>query len=132
MTDKEQWIATRMLSSEESAAVQAEVNLGSPEQVAAAEWRCAYRVVGPSGNEVCYAYGLDAFQSLVMALTGIRAAVAGLGLKLSWEGGSPGDHGLPGFVPQYYGPEFSQRIEELITLEVNRLAEKVSRPAPSS
>jgi hypothetical protein len=126
MAKRPTWIATRTLS-EEPGGAQILVRLGRPEQVSEDEWRCPYRVdLGPPDARTRHAHGVDAFQALMMALVGIRAAFDESQRKFSWQGGEPGDAGFPFLVPQYYGLEFSRRMEELITAEVERFAADAS------
>ncbi|HEX2573584.1 MAG TPA: hypothetical protein VH877_28805 [Polyangia bacterium] len=127
MAKRPTWIATRALY-EEPGGAEIRVRLGRPEPVSEDEWRCPYRVeLGPPAARTRYAHGVDAFQALLMALMGIRAALAESERRLSWQGGEPGDAGIPLLVPQYFGLEFSRRMEQLITTEVERFAAEVAR-----
>jgi hypothetical protein len=114
---KEQpWMARRALR--RSSGGEVEVRIGAPEKVPGGEWRCAFQVAISPDSAVQYAYGLDQLQALLMALVGVRAVLDTSGLELSWEGGEPGDHGMPFFVPQYFGLAFSRRLEALVVAEV--------------
>lgn len=115
MTEQEKWLVRRAL---ESANGKFEIAIGQPEKVLDDEWRCAYRVA----DETSYAHGLDGFQALLMALTGVRMALDKMGSQLKWRGGKAGDHGVPRLVPHAFGVAFSRRIEELIDAEVNQFA----------
>jgi hypothetical protein len=115
MTEQDQWIATRAF---ESAEGRIAIKIGLPEKVCDDEWHCPYSVGGQSSH----AHGLDAFQALFMALTGVRAALDNLGMQLKWRGGKVGDHGVPRLVPHGFGVAFSRKIEEFIDSEVNQFA----------
>jgi hypothetical protein len=115
MMAPEKWLVRRAL---ETASGTFEIAIGQPEKVIDDEWRCPYRVA----DETSYAHGLDGFQSLLMALTGVRMALDKMDSQLKWRGGKPGDHGVPRLVPHAFGVEFSRRIEELIDAEVNQFA----------
>lgn len=132
MSQPLQWIATRPLTSDDPAQPQAEVRLGVPEFVATYEWRCAYQVdLGPGKDAVRHAYGVDAFQALTLALVGIRVHLETSGFTFTYEGGEPGDHGLPSFIPQFYGLEFAQRMEQLVTEETEKYATQLINRARS-
>ena len=106
-----------------------EATLGVPELVTEGEWRCPFSA-GPKGAaEIRHAHGLDAFQALMMAIVGIRTALKDLPPEYEWEGGAPGDHGFPLFVPQYFGPEFSRHIESIVEAEVKKFAARAKRRA---
>ena len=121
------WVATRTLQSAGAAGTSIEIKIGAPEQFTEDKWRCAYSAAG----EDSYAHGLDAFQSLVMALTGIRVAPDSSGQELSWVGGITGDHGIPRMVSHGLGLEFSRKIDSLIASEVSQFVEAASRLRPS-
>jgi hypothetical protein len=109
------------------------VSLGLPEidpQSPHRDWRCPFRVSGIDVPRVRYAYGIDAFQSLMMALAGIRSLLQSKRRALRWEGGSL-DLAFPRFIPSGYGPAFSKRIEMLIDREVEAFARKAERRATS-
>lgn len=121
MEDKHEFIAERVYHNE-SGEAQITVRIGRPERVAEGEYRCAFQLLGLGGSPILYAYGIDGFQALQMALEGIRAGIEKSGKSLFWQGGEAGDVGFPRTVPVYYGPEFAQRINRLIDEEVERFA----------
>ena len=123
-------IATRNFSLRRKAA-SVRVSLGLPEvdpQSPHRDWRCPFRVTGIDLPRVRYAYGIDAFQSLMMALAAIRSLLQTRRRDLRWDGGSL-DLAFPRFIPSGYGAAFSKRIEKLIDREVEALARKAERRA---
>lgn len=120
------WIAVRTLSSKrglESESVEAKI--GVPEEESPDTWRCPFMVMDSGTGDIEYAYGLDAFQALLMAIAGIRARIEHLHLEVSWRGSMPedeSDHGFPYYVPQSFGFRFSKRIETLIERELEIIA----------
>ena len=123
-------IATRKFSLGRKAG-SVQVSLGLPEvdpQSPHRDWRCPFRVTGIDLPRVRYAYGVDAFQSLMMALAGIRSLLQTRRRDLKWDGGSL-DLAFPRFIPSGYGPGFSRRIEMLINREVEAFTRKAERRA---
>jgi hypothetical protein len=101
------------------------VAIGTPEKRNESEFACPFQVIGLENSELQYAYGLDCFQALILAMEGIRANLEKSGRSLTWIGGQKGDHGFPRFVPSYYGLGFSRHLDELIEGEIGRFAEKM-------
>src|SRR5713101_736140 len=81
------------------------VSLARPEKISAHEWRCGFQIEGIAPQQLHYAYGLDAFQALMMALEGIHCMLSSDNhdRQLTWEGGELGDIGFPRLVPAAYG-----------------------------
>ena len=75
------------------------VLLGAPrESPGGGEWYCPWQILGIGGEKVLAAYGIDAVQSLQLAMTMIGAnlyAHADQGRRLSWGDRQPGDFGFP-------------------------------------
>ncbi|MDI6760533.1 MAG: hypothetical protein QMD05_06870 [Candidatus Brocadiaceae bacterium] len=107
------------------------VRLGRPKKLQKDEWICTFQISGLEDSRVQHAYGTDGFQSLIMALEGIRVALEKSGKNFLWEGGEKGDTGFPRFVPMFFGLEFSQRIGHLIDQEVNQFSTKAQQSGPS-
>lgn len=116
------FIATRVLKLQENPQQQIEVQLAEPEQVSELEWRCAYRVPFQKTDPTYYAYGVDSFQALLMALTGIRAHLDAKKETFLWLSEEPGDHGFPKWIPQIFGVGFSQKLEQMVDAEVENFA----------
>lgn len=103
------------------------VAIGKPEKRHDSEFACPFQIIGLDNSEAQYAYGVDCFQALIMALEGIRATLEKTGKSLTWIGGEKGEHGFPRFVPSFYGLDFSRRLEELIEREIRLFAERMPR-----
>jgi len=103
------------------------VSIGKPERRNEGEFLCPFQVVGLENSDLQYAYGVDCFQALIMALEGIRAILEKSGKSLTWIGGQKGDHGFPGFVPSFYGLDFSRHLHGVIANEIKRFTEKAQR-----
>lgn len=107
------------------------VSLGIPKPDPKSEnhdWRCQFRVSGLGARRVHYAHGIDAFQSLLLALVGIRGLLERKRRQLKWDGGSLAD-AFPRFVPSHFGLAFSRRVEGFIDREVDALSRKLERKA---
>lgn len=111
------WIASRTLKDADTGAVVV-ISLGAPQQVAAEEWTCAFRIEGIPPDEIQQAHGLDGLQALVLAVEGIRTTLVRSGRSLTWEGGEPGDPGIPQIVPHGFGLIVSRHLEHLINEEL--------------
>ena len=73
MVAQKEWIAVRELIGEDGTA-NVVVEPGAPEKVADQEWRCITIVDGPS-ESVRRVHGIDAFQSLGLALDLLRTTL---------------------------------------------------------
>jgi len=49
------------------------------------------------------------------------------GLHLSWEGGEPGDAGIPRMVPMFYGRTFAEKVERHIDQEIHAFGDVAKR-----
>jgi hypothetical protein len=87
------------------------------------DWECTFVVDGADGSHVASAHGIDGLQALLNALDGVRSALDASGLALSWEGGEPGDHGIPRMVPAFYGRAFAEEIERYIDERIRAFTE---------
>jgi len=99
------------------------VSLGNPEPDPRSEnddWRCPYRISGLGTSRVRYAYGIDAFQSLQLALVGIRAHLEPRRRQLKWDGGTL-ESAFPRVVPAGFGQGLTGRIEKFIDRETAEL-----------
>jgi hypothetical protein len=121
-----EWIASRVLK--EANGENVVVSLARPEKSSAGDWACAFQIEGVV-QEVQYAHGLDAFQALIMAITGINSLLANRNRQLTWEGGEPGDSGFPRFVPQAFGFVWAERINRMIDEEIRKFAEQAHKRA---
>lgn len=101
------------------------VRLGAPKKAKDIDWVCPYQIVGLHKSRVDTAYGVDAFQALMMALEGIRVRLKQAGLSCTWVGGEKGDSGFPRFVPAFFGAAFSARVNRQIDLELKRFGKAI-------
>lgn len=94
-------IAVRELQIDEGASFKkGEVRIGKPRPLPDSEsYCCPFQIVGVGGEEIRYAAGIDAIQSLQLVMIMIGATLKYLngqqGGKLGWKGGSKGDFGFP-------------------------------------
>lgn len=113
------------------------VTLGKPrpDPKPGGDWMCSYLVEGLPDARKRAAHGVDAMQALLMALEAVRVALRAAGLQLAWEGGEPGDAGIPRMVPLFYGLGFAREIERHIDAQIEERAraggrEPGAEPAP--
>ena len=92
------------------------VSLDIPEQSGPEEWRCVFRIEGLGKMIEKCAHGIDSFQSLCLALDGIRMVLKKSGQCLTWTGGENGDHGFRLVVPSFFGLSFARAIEKQIDI----------------
>jgi hypothetical protein len=115
---KREVIARRILEGEPPSRRRYEVCLFGPEPVDSSDWRCGYHISGIRMRSPRYAFGVDAFQALIMALEGIRHDLKEVGSTWTWLGGEAGDLGFPRHVTIAFGPTIARRIDRLIDREV--------------
>jgi hypothetical protein len=115
-------IATRPLQLEGDLSKKVLLSIYAPEQVSEGEWRCGFQVTGLGNDQPSYAHGNDGVQALILAVEGLRVALADSGARLAWAGGEPGDHGIPRFIPAVFGFAFSRRLEQMVEREVEKFA----------
>jgi hypothetical protein len=97
------------------------VRLGKPQYVAEGEWKCPVEIIKGENTASLDVHGLDAFQSLIIALDAIRDELKYGGRPVTWQGGRNGDPGFPLQVPQMLGQGFSVKLEKMIEAEMKRL-----------
>ena len=81
----------------------ARVVVGKPRPFTDSEsYYCPFQIVGVGGEEIKYAAGIDALQSLQLVMVMIGATLEYLNKQLDerlrWAGGSDGDFGFPTVV----------------------------------
>jgi uncharacterized protein DUF6968 len=111
-------IASRVLTEENARDHKIIVAVGAPRRVQADHWLCPYFIEGIVESGVHYAPGVDAMQSLVLALGGIRSDLGNTGRDFIW---FADDHGIPRQVPTGLGKAFQQRVERAIERESKRV-----------
>lgn len=111
------------------------VTMGTPEldpKSPHGDWRCPFRISGLRSSRLRYGYGVDAFQSLLSALAGIRNTLEPYRTELSWIGGQL-DSAFPRFVPGGFPGRLAERIEKFIDDQVlaltNCLQKRIQRHA---
>lgn len=98
--------------------------LGQPRRSKLAPWECRYQIIGGGADaQVRRALGEDALQSLLLACAAMRAHLQRL--EASWL--SLGSAGIPPFVPDSFGPAFTEHLEALIYREVVKFSRKLER-----
>lgn len=97
--------------------------LGRPRRSTRAPWECPYQIVGGGEKRVRRALGEDALQSMLLACTGLRQRLQLL--KASWL--STGGSGIPPFVPDIFGLEFTAHLEATVDREVAKLVNRLER-----
>ena len=79
------------------------------------DWACSVLIEGILKERRRRIYGIDAIQTLQLALEYARRELDASGLALTWlDPHAPGDIGLPFSAPDGYGLAFQQRIEHYI------------------
>jgi uncharacterized protein DUF6968 len=111
-------IASRVLTEENARDHKITIALGAPRRVEADHWLCPYIIEGIVESGIHYGYGVDALQSLLVALGGIRWHLEQTERHFIWFGD---DHGLPRQVPTGLGKTFQQRMERAIERESKRV-----------
>jgi len=105
------------------------VTLGAPRKRRRA-WACPFHISGIGMVEPRDSYGVDAFQALMMALVGIRAALDSSAVVTSWLSTDAHDHGVPRLLEAGFGVGFNKRLERLVAREIltfGRAAERRAR-----
>src|SRR5262249_53088264 len=85
-----------------------------PRRAEADHWLCPFHIQGIVEAGIHYAHGVDALQSIILALAGIRFHLNRTGRPFVWFGD---DHGIPRQVPTDYGRTFAQRVDRAIERE---------------
>jgi hypothetical protein len=120
-----EWIVSRTLIDGDSGA-EVVVALGRPQQVRDGEWSCAFSSDVASSEHTQQAFGVDAFQALLVAIEGVHWALSRSGRRLNWIA-EPGDTCIPRLTPTSFGLAFRQRIERMLDDEIERHAEEGRR-----
>jgi hypothetical protein len=111
-------IASRVLTEENSRESKITITVGAPRRVEADYWICPYVIQGIVESGIHYGSGVDAIQSLLVALGGIKWDLEQTDRHFIWFGDS---HGIPQQVPTFYGRTFEQRVERAIHREAKRV-----------
>jgi len=120
-------IAVRQLHGESRRPKVVTVKLGKPRKSKEIDWECPFSITGLGIRGIQHGRGVDAIQALYMALEGVRVQLERSGVRLSWSGGRAGDAGFYRFVPKFFGPKFSKRLDQIIDREVERFGRAIRR-----
>jgi hypothetical protein len=88
-----------------------------------APWECPYQVLGVGDSRVRVALGEDALQTVVLACAGLRAQLSEA--LASWLGIGAG--GIPPFIPDIFGAQFTARLESVVNKEIAKLTARLKR-----
>ncbi|WP_437899272.1 DUF6968 family protein [Sorangium sp. So ce124] len=100
------------------------VAIGQPLEVQPGQWACPFTIDGIPERRSDRGLGIDGISALLNALHAIRYALEASGVRVSWEGGEPGDTGFPKLMHYAFGFTFSQRMEELIDEGIQKLVDE--------
>jgi hypothetical protein len=89
---------------------------------------CPFQVHGLGTDDIDSGLGVDAIQALQMALEGVRVRLSREVANLKWFAGYDGDLGFPRLVPSFFGPAFADRLDKIISREVESFDSTSSLP----
>jgi hypothetical protein len=107
-------IASRVLTEENARNSKVIIRMGALRRAEADHWLCPFHIEGIVEAGIHYAHGVDALQSIILALAGIRFHLNRTGRPFVWFGD---DHGIPRRVSTDYGRTFAQRVDRAIERE---------------
>lgn len=111
-------IATRILAEKENTGHRVTLKIGEPRQILPDDnWLCPYSIEGIIDGKLQFAPGVDALQSLILALEGIRCRLREAGGDFTWLGDGPG---IPLPIPDF-GKTFDRRIEQIVNQQKKRV-----------
>ncbi|HUN57547.1 MAG TPA: hypothetical protein VMU41_05495 [Candidatus Binataceae bacterium] len=113
-------IASRLLVDKKASGLHVTIKIGEPRQFASDDWLCPFSIEGIVESGVRFNGGVDALQSLILAIGGVRYYLEQTGRELTWLGDAGGTH-LPLQVPTDYGKAFEKKIQKLIDREEKHL-----------
>ncbi|WP_437294424.1 DUF6968 family protein [Sorangium sp. So ce426] len=117
-------IAERRLTVVDDPGRSVTVTIGRPVEAQPGEWACPFTIVGIPEPRSDRGLGVDGVSAVLNALHAIRHALEASGVRVSWEGGEPGDTGFPKLMHYAFGFAFSQRMEQLIDEEIQTLVDE--------
>jgi hypothetical protein len=118
-------IAERRLTVVDDPGRSVTVTIGQPMEAQPGEWACPFTIdaIDPETRSD-RGLGVDGVSALLNALHAIRYALDASGVRVSWEGGEPGDTGFPQLMHYAFGFDVSQRVERLINEEIQKLVDE--------
>ena len=117
-----EWMISRRLV-EDHTGVEVMIGLSRPIQLESGDWSCAFTTDQGSPECARQAHGVDELQALLLAIEGLHMTLSRSGRCLTWLG-EPGDTGVPRPSPLMFGLAFRQRVERMIELELEQVAEE--------
>lgn len=120
-------IARRVLDRTDGRPGKVIVTIGQPVQTREDEWACPYSISGIGLHGFRRSFGVDALQSLMLAIEAVRATLAPHRSTLTWLGGEPGAVGITMSVPYNLGRGLVDRLEALVERETLRHGAAVRR-----
>lgn len=120
-------IARRILDRTDGRRGKVIVRIGQPVQTGEDEWACPYAISGIGLHGFRRSFGVDALQSLMMAIEGVRIALAPHRSRLTWLAGEPGSIGITQAAPEYFGLLFADHVERLMERETLRPRSAIRR-----
>ncbi|WP_437676635.1 DUF6968 family protein [Sorangium sp. So ce131] len=103
------------------------VTIGQPLKVQPGEWACPFYVDGIPDPRSDRGLGIDGISALLNAVHAIRYVLEASGVRVSWEGGEPGDTGFPKMLHYAFGFAFSQKMEQVIEQEIQKFVNEKAR-----
>jgi hypothetical protein len=120
-------IAERTLTTAGSKA-RVRVLLGRPKKDRfGGDYTCPFVIEGLGESTVRQASGIDSMQALQFAMQAIRKALIPHAKQLRWVGSEPGGLGFPMAIPEIFGVEFSQRLEDMVQRATDHFGQSLER-----
>jgi hypothetical protein len=105
------------------------LELDVPLERRSGEWLCGYRIRGLGRTRASRVTGRDSLEALQLAVEALRRELEPFGPRLTWTG-EAGELGLPASIPDYFGGAFRRRLEQLVRLETEREARRLTASQP--
>lgn len=109
-----EWLLTRVLRNETGSEVI--VKVGVPQPTPDGYWACKYSVSSPLEEEA-QTHGLDSLQALLLSIKALYVVLGRTSQALTWEGGEPGDTGVPRIPSMSCGLALRSHVERMIGAE---------------
>lgn len=105
------------------------LRVGIPKRVAEMDWVTAIHISGLGIRGVRLVPGGDAVDCLLNAFTALRALLRPWRGKLNWQGGDPGDIGIPMMITRGYGHAVTAELEDILDRETARVVGRLIQEA---
>ena len=126
-TSSPQWIATRVLQ-RDSPKGRVLVRIGHPQKVAHLEWRVEVEIRRGRTTKKLLVHGLDSFQAIIASIQAIGYELDKDRPQIMWEGGEPGEHGFPLYLPEELGRDFSLNLRKKLEVQSGQRLSAGRRP----